>query len=346
MYLPPYKNQILRALVAYQMKHPEIPLYAFGDFNNYTDQLLDKHPPVVGGRGVNRTALRKFIEEVGWKDPWRAKNPGVRQFSCFSKSYSSLLRIDLCLCSCVAERYISEVAYALRSVLDHSPLIVVLEVRPPSTVAKAPSFWRIHATDESMAMNWEAFKAVLRSLFITEIQAIKRKTHAQREGIECMAEDLESKFIADPTQTNKEASAAERKRFFHKAVFYEEGEHTERLLATIAHSHQTSPSIGALHTHLGGLTNSPDQILSELVGFYSSLYESKQTYSSDSLSEYLDTFQLPSLTAESKAALDAPLTIEELQMVTSLFPSSKARETMDFPLRYINNMLSIYFHGC
>lgn len=178
---------------------------------------------------MNCTALLKFIEEVGW----RAKNPGVRQFSCFSKSYSSLSRIDLCLCSYVAERYISEVAYALRSVSDHSPLIVTLEVCPPSTVAKAPwkmnafwlnlfpsheqieshviDFWRIHAADESVAMTWEAFKAVLWSLFITEIQAIKRKTNAQREGIERMAEDLESKFIADPTQTNKEAWLSRRK---------------------------------------------------------------------------------------------------------------------------------------
>lgn len=66
---PPYNNYILRALVEYQVKYPEVPLYAFGDFNGYIDQSLDKHPPVTGGRGVNRTALRKFIEEVGWKDP-------------------------------------------------------------------------------------------------------------------------------------------------------------------------------------------------------------------------------------------------------------------------------------
>lgn len=116
VYVPPVINQILRALVVYQVKHPEVLLYAFGDFNNYTDQLLDKHPPVVGGRGVNQTALQKLIEEVGWKDPWRTKNPGVKQFSCFSKNYSALSRIDLCLCSYVAERYISEVTYALRSV--------------------------------------------------------------------------------------------------------------------------------------------------------------------------------------------------------------------------------------
>lgn len=356
---PPYNNLVLRSLVTFQMKYPETPLYVFGDFNNYTDAVLDKHPPVMGGGGVHRTALGKFIEEVGWRDPWRAKNPGVKQFSCFSKSYASLSRIDLCLCSSAAERHISEVTYALRSVSDHSPLIATLEVRPPSTMAKAPwkmnafwlslfpsheqieshiiDFWRLHEADDQWLVNWEAFKAVLRGLFITEIQAVKRKTHAQREGIENMAKELESKFITDPTQSNKEAwlsaqdalykittSTAERKRFFHKAAYYEEGEHTGRLLATIAHAHQTSPSIGALRTHLGGLTNAPDQILAELVEFYSSLYESKQTYTLDSLTEYLDNIQLPCLQMAAREELDAPLTVEELQLATSLFPNSKA----------------------
>lgn len=356
---PPYNNQVVRALLAYQVKHPEVPLYAFGDFNNYTDPFLDKHPPVARGRAGGGTALSRFMGEVGWKDPWRAGNPEVRQFSCFSRGHSSLSRIDLCLCSGVADRYISTVTYATRSVSDHSPLIVTLEARPPSATAKAPwkmnafwlnlfpsheqielhiaEYWRVHASEAPSALSWEAFKAVLRSIFIAEIQAVKRKTHAHGEGIEHMAVDLEKRFIADPTQANKEAwlsaqealyrvtsSTAEKKSFFQKTAHYEEGEHTGRLLATIAHSHQTSPSIGALRSPQGGLTNSPDQILAELVRFYSSLYQSKQTYSQESLTEYLDEVQLPSLSEASRDELDDPITIEELQVATSLFPNSKA----------------------
>lgn len=63
---------------------------------------------------------------------------------------------------------------------------------------------------------------------------------------------------------------------------------TLTLLAKIAHSQQVSPSIDALRTHTGGVTNSPDLIMAELVDYYSSLYVSKQTYSIESLNEYLD----------------------------------------------------------
>lgn len=77
-----------------------------------------------------------------------------------------------------------------------------------------------------------------------------------------MAGDLETEFIANPTDNNREAwlsaqeaqyrttaSAVERKRFLSRLAFYEEGEHTGRLLAKIANSQQVSPSIGALLTH-------------------------------------------------------------------------------------------------
>lgn len=77
------------------------------------------------------------------------------------------------------------------SIYDHSPLIVRLKVRPPSTVAKAtwklnafwlhlfPSqeqilsqiteFWCIHADNVSVDSAREAFRAVLREIFIREV---------------------------------------------------------------------------------------------------------------------------------------------------------------------------------
>lgn len=96
------------------------------------------------------------------------------------------------------------------------------------------------------------------------------------------------------------ASAVEQKRFFNELAFYEEDEHTGRLLAKIAHSQQVSPSIGALCMHTGRVTNSPDQIMSELVDYYSSLYASNQTYPLESLTDYLDTVRLPSMSDTSE----------------------------------------------
>lgn len=117
---------------------------------------------------------------------------------------------------------------------------------------------------------------------------------------------LEAEYIADSTEVTREAwmvaqdavnrinmSSADRKWFFNKLAFYEEGEQTGRLLAKIVKSNQTSQSIGALRTREGKLVNTPTTIMQELVRFYSDLYSSKQAYS-----------QLPCLTetkTESKA---------------------------------------------
>lgn len=69
---------------------------------------------------------------------------------------------------------------------------------------------------------------------------------------------LELAYVLDPSESTREAwisaqasldrvrsSTAERKRFFTKQAFYEEGEKTGRMLARIARSQQSSPDIGA-----------------------------------------------------------------------------------------------------
>lgn len=98
---------------------------------------------------------------------------------------------------------------------------------------------------------------MLRGILIREIQAIKRNTNAQRGDVERLADDSEKAFVESPTDSMREAwlatqaalnhmtaSAAENKRFFNRSAFYEEGEHTGRLLAKIAHAQQLSPSMG------------------------------------------------------------------------------------------------------
>lgn len=59
---------MLRAVLEFQLGQPDVPLYILRDFNCYLDPQLDKHPPMVPGRGVCRTALRKLVEDVGWID--------------------------------------------------------------------------------------------------------------------------------------------------------------------------------------------------------------------------------------------------------------------------------------
>lgn len=143
---------------------------------------------------------------------------------------------------------------------------------------------------------WDAFKAFLRGIFVAEVNTIKKNTNAQRDQAAQLVRKLEAEYIADSTEVTMEAwmaaqdavnridmCTADRKLFFNKLAFYEEGEQTGRLLAKIVKSNQTSPSIGALRTREGKMVNTLTTIMLELVRFYSNLYCSKQAYSQGEL---------------------------------------------------------------
>lgn len=176
-----------------------------------------------------------------------------------------------------------------------------------------------------LGLTWETFKAFLRGLLIAEVSGIKSKTHAIKDQTEQLVSRLEAEYIADPSDAARDAwlaaqealgqftgEAADRKRFFNKQAFYEEGEQTGRLLAKIVKASQSSPSIRALRTEGGKLGNTATQFMTELVRFYSDLYKSRTTYSNTDLREYLRGIELPGL-------LDSPIRIEELQEALSLF---------------------------
>lgn len=198
-------------------------------------------------------------------------------------------------------------------------------------------FWLNHSDSRNLHGVWDAFKAFLHGVFISQIENIKRATNSHKKQAAQLVSRLEAEFIAGPADSTRETwtsaqealdhintSTVDRKSFFYKLAFYEEGEQTGCLLARIVQSHQASPSIGALHTRNDTVVHSPDQIMTELVVFYSDLYQSKQRYSADFLQNFLDGIELPCLSEAHKRFLDFPITIKELHHVASLFPNSKA----------------------
>lgn len=88
------------------------------------------------------------------------------------------------------------------------------------------------------------------------------------------------------------------------------------MLAKIVNVRPIVPNIGALKLVTGKLTNTPDGIM---VCYYVDLYTSRVTYNPEDLNNYLQLVSLPWLSDSQWAALDAPLTLEELQGVVRLF---------------------------
>lgn len=73
------------------------------------------------------------------------------------------------------------------------------------SVTQILEFWRNHIEEANTNITWEAFKAMLRGIFIREIQVIKHNTNAQREDMERLAGDSEKAFAENPTDSNKKA---------------------------------------------------------------------------------------------------------------------------------------------
>lgn len=174
----------------------------------------------------------------------------------FSKTHFSLSRIDLCLCTPQTSHLLQDMQYLVRGVSDPSPLLVYLNSKPAMTLPRAPwklnafwlniftshkriaaeisEFWLRHAAHPNLNTAWDAFKAFLRGILITEVTGIKTKTIVQKEQSAQLVCRLQAKFIASPSDPNRETwmtaqeavdrincSAAERKHFFNKLAFYE-----------------------------------------------------------------------------------------------------------------------------
>lgn len=71
------------------------------------------------------------------------------------------------------------------------------------------------------------------------------------------------------------------------------------------------------------MVSDPDQIVTELASFYSDLYSSRDNYPIEALTNYLDNLSLPKLSSEPCLAVDAPISLDELQKA-ACFPTCKA----------------------
>lgn len=168
-------------------------------------------------------------------------------------------------------------------------MVISLIVAQMSTLAKAP--WKFNAfwfqlftspeelegsiqrfltaqhDSESVFNEWEAFKTYLRRILSTEVNKVKKHSEALREALELQVHSLKVKYVQDPTESAKGAwqsaqsvyehllaSSVEKRRFFSKTAFFEEGETTGRLLARIANSELKSPVTGTIKNAGGSLS--------------------------------------------------------------------------------------------
>lgn len=78
-----------------------------------------------------------------------------------------------------------------------------------------------------------------------------------------------------------------------------------------------------------------DEINGGFVSFYGLLNSSKATYTQDELTSYLDSIDIPVLTAKYRDALDAPISVEELLKALKPLQSGKTPGPDGIPVEFL-----------
>ncbi|XP_073480059.1 uncharacterized protein [Aquarana catesbeiana] len=87
--------EILYCLLDYVEDKEDIPLIVVGDFNMVLNGKIDRFPPTIRENRATEGRLTQLLEEIGWCDLWRIRNPEERQYSCYSESHQTLSHIDM-----------------------------------------------------------------------------------------------------------------------------------------------------------------------------------------------------------------------------------------------------------
>lgn len=109
-----------------------------------------------------------------------------------------------------------------------------------------------------------------------------------------------------------------------KQAYLDRGEKTDKLLAGQIKTLQNEKAINVITNASGETITNPQEINKLLRSYYSLLYSSESFVTSESLSDFFDHIEIPSLSKETRAELDAPITINELSTAFDKLKGGKA----------------------
>lgn len=120
--------EILHCLLEYMENKIGTPMIVVGDFNAVLDSRQDRLPSRAWTERAREGRLAQFLEEIGWCDLWRIRNPNNWQYSCYSGTHFTLSRIDLAIGNKKAHPLVNKIEYRPRGISDHSPLKLVVNI--------------------------------------------------------------------------------------------------------------------------------------------------------------------------------------------------------------------------
>ncbi|XP_056407014.1 uncharacterized protein LOC130298133 [Hyla sarda] len=192
--------------------------------------------------------------------------------------------------------------------------------------AEIREYLALNMGSASASTVWDSLKAYLRGLFIRDISIHKSFTREKGEKLRLSMVGAEHAYVSAPSQMTEEVwlqvqgdykvyleEAAEYKRFFVKQRYFECGESTGKLLASVARAQQGISFISCLRDEQGCEVTDDNGIMEIMLAFYKDAYSTRVSCSEGALGEYVRSASLPCLTREQRGELDSPISLEELE---------------------------------
>lgn len=276
----------------------------WGDFNAVQDGRMDRTPMEKGPTSPKTHMINNFMSELGLVDPWRVKNPKVKDFSFFSNVHSSYSRIDF---FCISPQHMYKVIDChIDSITlsDHAPIMLTLHLGTFSSF----KYWRINVSllnntetveelrkhlkeyfelndtgEVNPAILWEGAKVVMRGKIIQISSKLKRMRMEEQLVLENKIKLLEEQHkgagSSDAIITElKEARKALDKLLslkaegalrFTKQRYYENGNRASRLLAFQLRKAQANRTVAkVIHPKNGRLVSHPKEVVEAFATFY------------------------------------------------------------------------------
>lgn len=346
-----------------------------GDFNNVSDEYIDRSANNVSSITKTGLALNSLKEDVGLVDIWRLVHPLEREYTFFSHCHKTYSRIDYFLISNSCVDLILNCKIGVIALTDHAPVELHINLKVEKN---CKGRWRLNSSilqDEQfvstlkedikyfleinvgstkrLATVWDALKAFVRGKCLAfsskKVKENKAKIRTLEERIGTLEKQIAGKFDDNKVKEicqlkfslheiyNKKAEYA---LFRLKTNFYENGEKTGRLLARQLKKIDNQNVITAIKKDDTLVTSSSD-INMAFKMFYQDLYTSENMVNKDQMDAFFEKMTIPKISQNDKDKLEAPLTEVEVKKAIGAMKSGKSPGIDGFPAEFYQKFVDI-----
>ena len=343
-----------------------------GDFNIRLNPLLDSTRVATKNTPITKR-VKSLMVELGIIDVWRELHSMGRDYTHYSFPHSVYSRIDYFFMFGTDRFRITDCNIKTIDLSDHSPISLSLKLKGKTR----KMLWRLNSNmlndpkimeklkeeikdyldlndsgEVSPVILWDAMKAVMRGKMIS-ITSFSKKLRGQKLA------DLQGKLkqlqVADSNTINSilkgeikklqneiddiYTQEIQKKIIFLKQKNYEVGGKSAKLLAYKLRKQQADNTIYKIkNPKTKVIENQIGKIQECFEAFYRTLYSQPQASEESQIDTFLNSLNLPTLTASQNENLIRPISVEELNLAISKLKAGKSPGSDGFTTEWYKSL--------